>query len=152
MISIKISKHTLKSIHLHIGESVARFHHEDKINEVYKKTKNAKFVNLLTTIHNRLTNVEHGKTEAHMWYNASNGGTNTFDQMCWVTSTNRKTARWPLCSFYALLNIMVNNAWIIYHHRAEDQDRMDKMDFMQNMAYELCLPFVQDLWANRNLK
>ena len=138
-----LSKHTLKNIQLPIGESVATFHHEDKINVVYKRTKSAKFVNLLTTIHNRLTYVEHGKTEAHMWYNASKGGTDTFDQMCWVTSVNRKTARWPLCSFYALLNIIVNNAWIIYRHQTEDQERTDKIDFMQNMAYELCLPFVQ---------
>ena len=139
-----LSKHTLKNIQLPIGESVATFHHEDKINVVYKRTKSAKFVNLLTTIHNRLTNVEHGKTEAHMWYNASKGGTDTFDQMCWITSCNRKTARWPLCAFYALLNIVVNNAWIIYHHRSVDQERTDKIDFMQNMAYELCLPYVQD--------
>ena len=136
-----LSKQVLKGIKLGIVESVATFHHEKKVNVVYKKVKSTKFVNMLTTIHIRFANVENDKTEAHMWYNASKGGTDTFDQMCVITSVSRKTSRWPLCSFYSLLNIVVNNAWIIYHYRAKDKSGI--IDFMQEMAFSLCKPFAE---------
>ena len=136
-----ISKNVLKGLKLDIGESVANFHHEKKVNVVYKKVKSTKFVNMLTTVHNRFIEVEKDKTEAHMWYNASKGSTDTFDQMCSVTSVSRKTNRWPLCSFYSLLNIVVNNSWIIYRYRAKN--KLDKIDYMQEMAFSLCKPFVE---------
>ena len=105
-------KEFLKSLPLE-KESFAIFHHTDHINVVYKKVKTSKHVALVTTLHNRFTDVEDTKTEAHMFYNASKGGTDAFDMMCAASSTNRKTRRWPLCVFYGLLNIILNNSWIM---------------------------------------
>ena len=50
-----ISKNVLKGLKLDIGESVATFHHEKKVNVVYKKVTSTKLVNVLTTVHNRFT-------------------------------------------------------------------------------------------------
>ena len=44
----------------------------------------------MTTIHNKFTYVEDNKTEAHMFYNASKGEVDTFDQMCEHSDTERK--------------------------------------------------------------
>ena len=126
-----------KGLHLDVNESVAIFDHTNKINVVYKKVKSTKHVALLTTIHNSFTDVEGQKTKAHMYYNASKGGVDSFDNMCAMSSTNR----WPLCNFFGLLNICMNNVWIIHHYQPETC-RHEKTDFLQDMAYNLCRPFA----------
>ena len=45
--------------------------------------------------------------------------------------------------FYGLLNIIVNNAYIIYAHTAKTEGRrVEKIDFLQDMAYSLSKPFA----------
>ena len=128
-------KEFLKSLPLEKKESFTIFHHTDNINVVYKKVKTSKHVALVTTLHNRFTNVEDQKTEAHMFYNASKGGTDAFDMMCAASSTNRKTRRWPLCVFYGLLNICMKNAWILYDSRPHQYDRST---FSMDLTNTLC--------------
>ena len=65
--------------------------------------------------------IENDKTEAHMFFNASKGGINAFDGMCENLSYVRKTRRWPLYIFYTLLNIVMNNNWILYAVRPQQQ-------------------------------
>ena len=83
-------KEFLKSLPLEKKESFAIFNHTEKINVVYKKVKASKYVPIVTTLHNKFTDVEQKKTEAHMFYNASKGGTDAFDMMCAASSTSRK--------------------------------------------------------------
>ena len=82
-----------------------------------KKTKSKKHVTVLTTIHNKFPLVENDKTEVHMFYNVSKGGTDVFDRYCSDTSVSRKTRRWPLCVFYTLINIIMSNSYIVYKNR-----------------------------------
>ena len=133
------TKTAINDLKLNLKESVAMFDHNAKINVVYKKVKPTKHLPLLTTVHNIFTQVEDQKTEAHMFYNASKGGVDVFDQLCAASSTSRKTRRWPLCIFYGILNIIVNNAWIIWSSQPSSDDRHD---FTMAMAYDLCRPWA----------
>ena len=76
--------------------------------------------------------------EAHMFYNSSKDGVDNFDGMCAETSVSRMTTRWPLCIFYGLINIVMNNAFIIYKSRQDH--RFEKYDFLQTVAYHLARP------------
>ena len=80
-----------------------------------KKVRAAKFVGVLSTLHNNLYVVEKTKTEAHMFYNAGKGGTDAFDQRCAVTSCSRKSRRWTMAMFTQTVNIAMNNAFILYN-------------------------------------
>ena len=65
-----------------LKDNMAIYNHKDFINVVFKRTKPKKVLGIITTIHNVFSNVEDKKTEAHMFYNASKGGVDSFDQMC----------------------------------------------------------------------
>ena len=136
-------KSDIAKLRLDKDESVAIFDHTNGINVVYKKVKPTKHVAIMTTVHNKFTYVEQTKTEAHMFYNASKGGVDTFDAMCASSDIGRKTVRWPMAVFYGLLNMIVNNAYIIYAHTAKTEGRrVEKMDFLQDMAYSLSKPLA----------
>ena len=128
-------------------ESVAIYNHKYNVNMVYKKTKK-KYVAFITTLHNKFTYVEKDKTEVNMYYNAAKGGVDAFDMMCGASSTNRKTLRWPLCIFYGLLNIIMNNSWIIFMSNPANKG-CEKYDFLQDMAYNLSRPYAQTRYTTR---
>ena len=78
-----------------------------------------------------------------MFYNASKGGVDTFDMMCEHSDTGRKTVRWPMCIFYGLLNIVMNNSFIIYAHTAKAEGhKVTKTSFIEDLAYTLCKPLA----------
>ena len=132
---------SIVDLKLGLKESVAVFNHIDKVNVVYKKVKPSKHVAVLTTLHNTFTYVENTKTEAHMFYNASKGGVDAFDMMCAASATNRKTRRWPMVVFYGLLNLVMNNAWIIYSSR-DGHSHRNRIDFTTAMAFAMVKPYA----------
>ena len=143
------NKAIIEKLKLEKDESVAFFNHSDNINVVYKKVKPKKHVAIITTVHNKFTYVEDNKTEAHMFYNASKGGVDTFDSLCEHSDTGRKTARWPMCIFYGLLNIVMNNSFIIYQHTARAENRkITKTSFIEDLAYTLCKPFALERYES----
>ena len=74
-----------------------------------------------------------------MFYNATKGGVDTFDWMCSQQSCSRKTRRWPLCVFYGMVNIAVNNSYIIASHRPENK-KLSRRKFGTDLAMSLCRP------------
>ncbi|XP_066978822.1 piggyBac transposable element-derived protein 4-like [Macrobrachium rosenbergii] len=73
-----------------------------------------KLVLLLSSQHTQPTIGSTGKLEVIEFYNSTKGGTDTFDQMCSVTSCSRKTKCWPLCIMYGLVNAANVSSYIIY--------------------------------------
>ena len=121
------------------NESLAVYQHSNKVNVVYKMASKQKLLAILTTVHNSFSYIEQMKTEAHMFYNSAKGGVDNFDGMCAETSVSRMTTRWTLCIFYGLINIVMNNAFIIYRSRQENR-HPEKYDFLQTVAYHLARP------------
>ena len=128
----------VKLMNLPIGESVALYDHDSKVNVVYTKVKSKKFVALLTTEHNAFSYVEKQKTEVHMHYNASKGGVDTFDMKCAASNTSRKTKRWTLCMFLNVLNMVINNMYIIFHSKSDKTRHW----YNNDLAYKLARPWA----------
>ena len=48
-----------------------------------------------------------------------------------------------MCIFYGLINIIMNNTFIIYSHTAKAEGRkVTKNSFIEDLAYTLCKPFA----------
>ena len=122
------------------GESLAVFNHKNNVNVVYKRVKATKTVRVMTTLHHEFTVVEDTKTEPVMFYNGAKSGVDGFNRMCAASSTSRKTKRWPLCIFYGILNIIMNNAYIIW--RSRPGRKLNKHDFIMALAKDLAKPFA----------
>ena len=131
---------TVQLMNIPEGEVVALFNHEMGVNVVYLRRPKQKYVAIITTVHNAFSYVENMKTEAHMFYNASKGGVDTFDQMCATTDTSRKTNRWPQCVFYNLINLIMNNAFIC--HSSAIRPSKDRHIFNSQLAHLLAKPFA----------
>ena len=138
------SKTLIKDLKLPKGDTVAFYNHQKEMTLAVKKVKAEKYVGVISTIHNKLTVVEGRKTEAHMFYNASKGGTDAFDALCSNTTCSRMTRRWPMAIFYQMINISMNNAWILYSGRTpQGQGHITKKSiFLFEMAYNMCRPWA----------
>ncbi|XP_066938372.1 piggyBac transposable element-derived protein 4-like [Macrobrachium rosenbergii] len=131
-----------------VGESVAVFNYKDQITLLNQRVSSTKRIMILSTLHHNPSIVEKKKTQLHMFYNATKGGVDAFDQLCLLMSCSRKTRRWPLCLFYGAINIVFNNAYIIYAHRPENKG-IARRQFAMDLAVELCRPYAGNrlLWA-----
>lgn len=68
-------------------------------------------------------------------YNSTKGGDNTSDWMAENYSVTRKSSRWPLTIFYALLNIGGINPQIIF--RQNTKNSMTRLTFLKTLGRDL---------------
>ena len=54
------------------------------------------------------------KPEVIMYYNSTKGGVDTMDQLVRGDSTKRMTGRWPMATFYNMVDVSALNALIVY--------------------------------------
>ena len=114
---------------LRVGESVALYHYEHNLTHITHQASKNKKVQLLTTIHHRPSVIEKVKTDPQMFYNATKGGVDTFDQLCANTSCIRSTRRWPLCFFFNLINLIFTNSYILHQVQAGLGRKLSRHDF-----------------------
>lgn len=110
--------------------------------------KRSKAVVLLSTMHHDNAISERGdrKPDVILFYNASKGGVDTFDQCIKSYTTNRKTNRWPLKIFFNILDASALNAFIIWkqlHPDYQNQVRYARRVFLTELAAFLVTPHVQ---------
>ena len=136
------------SFPLQVGESAALYNYEDKATLLCQRVKSSKRIQLLSTIHHQPTVVEGKKTHVHMFYNATKGGVDTFDQSCSAMTCSRKTRRWPLCIFYGIVNIVVNNGYTIFQANP-DNSSVSRRKFAIDLALELARPWALHRLQNK---
>lgn len=68
-------------------ESLAVYNHARDLTLQCTQVKPTKRLQLLSTIHHEPTIIEGHKTDIVMFYNATKGGVDTFDQLCAATDT-----------------------------------------------------------------
>ena len=96
------------------GKSVAMYHYELNLTLLCHQASKNKKMQILTTIHHNPSVLEKSKSDIQMFYNATKGGVDTFDQLCANTSCIRSTRRWPLCFFFNIVNLAFSNSYILH--------------------------------------
>ena len=107
------------------------------------KVTNKKVVLLLSSKHRQPTVFENGKPEIITFYNKTKGGTENFDQMCDLYSCSRKTNRWPMCLFFAIINAAIVNSYIIYREnkmKGQPGKKVNRRQYMRELALQLIKP------------
>ena len=122
-------------------------HHDELMLLSYmpQKKKKKKFVLLLSTTHD-LPDKDEDVTLPDMieFYNKNKIGVDTFDQMCATYSTSRKTQRWPLCSFYGMLDIIGINARVILKSLNQPFGKQPRSEFLKELVLSLINPFQEE--------
>ncbi|UYV74012.1 IGF2R [Cordylochernes scorpioides] len=78
-----------------------------------------------------------GKPDIIMDYNLTKGGVDTIDQMVSNFSTSRRSRRWPLALFYALLDITALNSYIIFNYQIDKKDQKERSTFIVDLGRSL---------------
>ncbi|UYV62581.1 hypothetical protein LAZ67_2001179 [Cordylochernes scorpioides] len=78
-----------------------------------------------------------GKPDIIMDYNLTKGGVDTIDQMVSNFSTSRRSRRWPLALFYALLDITALNSYIIFNYQIDKKDQKERSNFIVDLGRSL---------------
>lgn len=98
-------------------------------------------VNLLSTMHHDKVVSEDAqkKPEIIQFYNSTKSGVDSLDQKCANYSVGRRSKRWPLVIWYALMNIGGVNAHII-RNAADPQFTLERRQFLIQLGMELIRP------------
>ena len=126
---------------LEVGECVASYNYEDKVTLLCQRVKTTKRIEILSTVHHNPSVIENEKSHMHMFYNATKGGVDTFDQICSALTCSRKTRRWPICVFYGIINIVVNNSFYIHQNLPGN-----KLYIRRQFSVDLAMELARD-WA-----
>lgn len=139
------------STKLKVGESVAVFNYDKKVTLLCHRASTSKRVQLLSTLHHNPSVIEKVKTDVQMFYNATKGGVDTFDQLCGKTSCIRMTNRWPLCFFFNIVNLAYSNSYILLQAQKKGSKIMSRREFGVQLAQQLCKPWAMKRLQSRNM-
>lgn len=101
--------------------------------------------------HSKYTDPETGKPEILSFYNSTKGGVNTLDQKYMTYSTNRRTRRWPLAVFYAILNIIGVNCYVL-QSSFKDYKPVSRFEFLKTLGRQLTEPYLNERLVNERLR
>ena len=101
--------------HREVLSSSFAFDLENKIVLISYLAKKSKNVVILSSSHSgrNVQNDELRKPLAILDYNRSKGGVDTMDENVEEFTVRRKTVRWPLLLFYNIIDVAINNAFIM---------------------------------------
>ncbi|KAK9727503.1 Transposase IS4 [Popillia japonica] len=78
-------------------------------------------------------------------YNISKSGVDSLDWKCANYSPNRRTTRWPMAVFFAVVNVSRVNAYILYQHY-ERPKTIIRLEFPKELAKSLCRPHWEGIY------
>lgn len=136
-----------------VGQSVAMFNHKKEVTLLCHKANKNKRVQLISTLHHRPSVIEKNRTDIQMFYNATKGGVDAFDQLCTKTSCSRTTNRWPLCLCFGIINLAYANSYILHviQSKADKVQPLSRRDFGLKLGEELCRPWAVKRLQSANL-
>lgn len=91
-----------------------------------------------------------GKPDIIIDYNSFKGGVDNLDKKCAIYSCNRRTRRWSLALFFALLDISANNAYVLFSDSRE-RVQMDRFRFIKTLGDSLIEEHLQRRSVNLRL-
>lgn len=108
--------------------------------------RRGKVVLLASTMHHdaKIDDDEKKKPEMIIDYNRNKCGVDVVDEMCATYSVSRITKRWPLVTFYGLLNIGAINAYVIVKSNDNStRDKKPRRDYIKDLALQLTMPQIR---------
>ena len=104
--------------------------------------KKKEIVLVLSSIHQTgKVDEESGKPEMIVFYNKTKGGTDSFDFKCHQYTTARKTFRWPVRSFYGMLDQANVNSFVLYN-LIQSNPPMRRMEYIMELSMQLVKPLL----------
>ena len=104
--------------------------------------KKGKYVLLISSMHHTKHIEESGKPEIIELYNTTKSGVDSLDQKVANYTVHRRTRRWPLAIFYALLDIAGVNAHVLF--TSEDSNsKVARRDFLISVGKSLITPHIK---------
>lgn len=93
--------------------------------------------------HDKSVDRESGKPEIIQFYNSTKGGVDSLDQKCANYSVSRRTQRWPLVIFSAIMNISTANGFVLWKV-SNLEKRMKRNQYIKKIGVDLVTPFVHE--------
>ena len=128
--------------------STTVYKHDDTTLTVYQ-AKPSKKVMILSTMHPTVTisNTGKKKPKTITYYNQTKFGVDIIDQMARKYSTRASSRRWPVHTFYNILDLAGLNAWIIY--KSVTGIKISRRKYLQNLCEELSRPYSTERSVSR---
>lgn len=115
---------------------------KDKTMVSFVPKKNKAVLLISSMHHQRVIDKETNKPEIIMFYNKTKAGVDALDEKCSLYSTSRRTRRWPMALFHAILNITGVNSRVLYLTANSDK-QLRRLDFLKVLGKSLCRPFME---------
>nr|XP_022910280.1 uncharacterized protein LOC111421369 [Onthophagus taurus] len=113
--------------------------------------KKGKAVVLVSSMHNNSSvDKTTGKPEIIAFYNETKGGVDTLDKKYANYSTSRRTRRWPMAVFYAVLDIASVNSFVLYQSYP-NYDNISRLQFIQTLSQQLVEDHLNRRLTNQRL-
>lgn len=90
------------------------------------------------------------KNDINLFYNSTKSGVDSVDQRCANYLTSRRTRRWLMTLFYAILNKAGINSRIIYQF-AKDGEELPRDLFLKDLGKDLYSPHIKLRIYNNNV-
>lgn len=112
----------------------------------------SRVVMLMSTMHNdNEVDENSGKSEINLFYNATKGGVDVFDQLCHNKSVSRRTKRWPLRVLYGMLDGGAVNSYVIFKANGTNTKNMPRRKFLLQLGEELTKAHMKRRLQIKNL-
>jgi hypothetical protein len=103
--------------------------------------KKYRSVSLLSTMHSSAdidkASGDDKKPEVITFYNVTKAAVDVVDQLCATYSCQRRTRRWPLAVFFALINIAGINSYVLYNYYKSPVNKVKRHIFLRQLAMDL---------------
>jgi len=91
--------------------------------------------------HQFIVDNETRKPKIILFYETKSG-VDALDEKCSLYSTSRRTRRWPMALFHAILNIVGINSRVIYL-AANPNEHLSRLDFLKTLGKSLSRPCIE---------
>jgi Transposase IS4 len=121
---------------------------QDKMIVSYVPKKN-KAVILMSSMHHQPV-VSEVKPEIILFYNGTKAGVDALDEKCSLYSTSRRTRRWPMALFHAILNIAGTNSRVIYQS-SNPQEQLSRPEYIKKLGIALARTHIERRVGNEKI-
>ncbi|CAK1594922.1 unnamed protein product [Parnassius mnemosyne] len=129
-------------------EKSSLFGHRGNCTLVSHVPKKGKNVLLVSSMHDDVKiEIETGKPELIMDYNATKGRVDTVDKMCETYNVARDINRWPMVIFYSLMNETGINSYVLYLQNNPNK-KVNRRTFLEALSYDLINSHLRRRAAN----